>query len=143
MMIECTICNDVVDQLAFCCSTSRCEYGLCSDCLKDAFKDVSGDNVRNCPMCKKDTALLMIESVCGKGAIREVERGLRSRVEHEVLNEYSRRFDSKKTMDQYKERASEIFSKITEVPYSPFVQYREYSTTLCTLSRLCTKCDPT
>jgi hypothetical protein len=113
-MKDCSICSDPLPELTFSCPTNKCNYGLCFDCLKIAFSDASGANVRFCPFCKMETARPMIESVCGVGAIREVERELRSQVENDIRKQDQKQIESKKQMVLCKERADQLFQIATE-----------------------------
>jgi hypothetical protein len=56
----------------------------------------------------------MIESLCGKGAVREVERELRGKVEFEVRKESEALELSKEAMNGMKERANKLFQELCE-----------------------------
>lgn len=110
----CSICCDETEEISFRCSVTRCDYELCAPCIKFAFEDASGENVRHCPSCKTPIAVRMIESLCGKGAVREVERELRGKVEFEVRKESEALELSKEAMNGMKERANKLFQELCE-----------------------------
>jgi hypothetical protein len=112
--MTCTNCSSSTTALTFGCSTSSCNYGLCFYCVTNAFPDCSGDRIVNCPICRNDTVLPMIESVFGKGAIEEVERVLRSKIELEVYS--SRLLDTNTTMDHTNVKVSAAVDQSTKCP---------------------------
>jgi hypothetical protein len=56
----------------------------------------------------------MVESMCGKGAIREVERNLRSKVEYEVRKEKERKSAGRALMSTYEDKAQKLFLEVSE-----------------------------
>ncbi|GKY95983.1 hypothetical protein MPSEU_000558800 [Mayamaea pseudoterrestris] len=117
-MRVCTACcDDLDDGCGFNCPR-QCGYCLCEPCVKLALKDQAGENTI-CRLCKnkgKETkiGLLMVESLCGVGAIREVERELRSKVELELQRDDERREKGKAEMLQMKGRAEQLYKDLTE-----------------------------
>lgn len=110
----CSICLEELEELAFTCPTAKCEYELCSPCVRLAFEDASGDNARACPSCKTPTARYMMESLCGPGAVREVEREVRHRVEFEVRKEKKSIAAEKAELQGMQERALKYMHKLVE-----------------------------
>ena len=110
----CSICLDDEIVLAFSCQTKKCDYALCEPCVKLALEDSSGASCRACPSCKAPTARLMVESLCGRGAVREVERHLRARVEVEVHRENTKKEHGREKMVTYKERARALYLELAD-----------------------------
>jgi hypothetical protein len=71
----------------FPCSTKACKNEMCSPCMILTFEDSSGENSVKCPLYKTPTARQMMESLCGQGSVRAVDREIRPRVEFEVKME--------------------------------------------------------
>jgi uncharacterized C2H2 Zn-finger protein len=110
----CSICLDDHDELPFTCGTRGCHYGMCHACVKLAFEDSAGQNSRVCPSCKVPTARRMVESMCGKGAVRQVEQELRTLVEWEVKKTTFDREKGKQEMCEMKDRARMLFLNLSE-----------------------------
>jgi uncharacterized C2H2 Zn-finger protein len=110
----CSICLDAHDELPFTCGTRDCPYGMCHACVKLAFEDSAGQNSRFCPSCKAPTARRMVESMCGKGAVRQVEQELRENVEFEVKKTLFDREKGKQEMGEMKDRARKLFLDLSE-----------------------------
>ena len=110
----CSICLDDHDKLPFTCQTRDCQYGLCHGCVKLAFEDSAGQNSRFCPSCKEPTARRMIESMCGKGAVIQVEQELRNFVEFEVKKAAFNREKGKQEMCEMKDQARKLFLSFSE-----------------------------
>lgn len=83
-------------------------------CVKLALEDASGASCRDCPICKTPTARLMVESLCGVGAVREVERDLRARVELEVQKENVKKQRGREMMSSFEEKAHELYLKLSD-----------------------------
>jgi hypothetical protein len=98
----------------FTCPTKACQYEMCSPCMKLAFEDSSGENSDKCPLCKTPTARHMMESLCGQGSVRAVERELRPRVEFEVKMENLKKEKGKGEMGEMKQRAQVLFHELSE-----------------------------
>ena len=96
------------------CPTNGCDYCICRVCIKLAFKDSSGISSESCPMCKAPIDLHMIEVVCGKGAIRAVEKHLRSNIEFKFKEDLTRRRREKLDLKETNEKARELFNSLTE-----------------------------
>jgi hypothetical protein len=56
----------------------------------------------------------MVESVCGIGAVREVERDLRIKVEHEVQKENIKKEKGREKMSSYEERAHKFYLELAD-----------------------------
>lgn len=110
----CISCFEENVELVFSCRTRKCQYVLCGPCVQLALKDESGANCRDCPMCKTPSAMDMVKSMCGAGAVREVERDLRVRVENEVRKENERLARGKEIMANYEEKADKLFQELAE-----------------------------
>ena len=107
------MCEDEKSELINC-PTNGCDYCICSVCIKLAFKDSSGTSSESCPMCKAPIDLHMIEAVCGKGAIRAVEKHLRSNIEFKVQEDLIRKRREKLQLKENNEKARELFNSLTE-----------------------------
>jgi len=114
-MVSCSLCLEDNVEIAFSCLTKKCSYEICAPCVKLAFEDASGENCRLCPICKTPTARRMVESICGKGAVREVERALRSRVEQEVQQENLKKDRGRELMSSYEDRARKLFLELSDL----------------------------
>jgi hypothetical protein len=110
----CTICLEEQAEDGFACPTKACKYELCSPCTRLAFEDSSGENSSKCPLCKTPTARHMMESLCGQGSVRAVERELRPRVEFEVKMENLKKARGKGEMGEMKQRAEDLFHELAE-----------------------------
>ena len=64
-----------------------CLYQLCTSCVRLAFDDSSGGSSSFCAMCKTPSALDMISSVCGKGAVLAIEKRLQGKLEFKLEEE--------------------------------------------------------
>ena len=86
MSSTCLSCMDEDEVVVFKCKGEggTCSFQLCWACVKIAFDDSSGANSSFCPMCKAPSAIDMIASVVGQGAIAAVENKLRSKVEFQL-----------------------------------------------------------
>jgi hypothetical protein len=111
----CTVCCDDEVELKFECATVNCDYRLCSPCLVRAFEDCSGNNSRDCPLCKAPTALDMAIAQIGKGGVMAVERELRPSVEHQVRQELSRKEGRKKDASEINETAIQLYNQVVEL----------------------------
>ena len=112
---SCLICMDESKTVVFSCATKKCPYEMCADCVKLAFQDSSGSNARECPSCKTPIARRLVESVCGLGAVKEVERELHARVEFEVTKRVTEELQQRK--DQAKEataRARVLYQRLAD-----------------------------
>jgi hypothetical protein len=112
-MVHCTICLES-EEVAFQCSKPDCEYGMCPTCIKEAFKDPHGENFRYCPICREACAVDMIESVCGPGAVKEMERQLRNKVEIEVQRGMDKKQEEKLKMNESKQVALKLYQDLCE-----------------------------
>jgi hypothetical protein len=65
-------------------------------------------------MCGVPTALEMVEALCGKGGVREVERLVRSKVEFDVELEQARKGRAHTELRDVNDRARQIFNAIAE-----------------------------
>ena len=85
----CVACMDDDEDVVFRCKGDGgvCSYQLCAICVKMAFDDNSGASSSFCAMCKAPSALDMIASVCGQGAIIAVEQKLRGKIEFKLREE--------------------------------------------------------
>jgi hypothetical protein len=101
-------------EIVFRCPKRACLYEMCHDCLKKAFEDASGANVKECPSCKTPTARSMLESLCGVGAVREVENELRTKVAYELEQEHLRNEKGKAEMKEHKDKAQILFKVLSE-----------------------------
>lgn len=110
----CVVCLDEEEQVVFNCPGSKCTYEMCASCIKIAFQDAAGSNARNCPSCKTPTASRMIESICGPGAVREVEREVRNNVEFEVKKQHMKREKGRIFMNESKVKARLLYHKLAE-----------------------------
>lgn len=110
----CTICWDDYEAVVFHCTGLECEYKVCESCIRIALNDASGASVRNCPMCGVPTAVEMVETLCGKGGVREVERAVRSKVEFDVKLEHDRKERARTELRDVNEEAIRIFNGIAE-----------------------------
>jgi hypothetical protein len=108
----CTICMEEQAEDGFTCPSKACKYELCSPCMKLAFEDSFGENCGKCPLCKTPTARLMMESLCGQGSVRAVERELRPRAEFEVKMENLKKERGKGEMGEMKQRARDLFHEL-------------------------------
>lgn len=79
-----------------------------------AFEDGSGANSAFCSMCKAPTAIDMIASVCGRGAIMAVEQKLRGKVEFKLKEETMKREASRSNARDMNEHARRIFNELAE-----------------------------
>ncbi len=68
-----------------------CTFQLCAACVRIAFEDKSGSSSSFCAMCKSPTAIDMIASVCGQGALIAVEKKIRGQVEFKLKEENIRK----------------------------------------------------
>ena len=86
MSSTCLSCMDEDEVVVFKCKGEggTCSFQLCGACVKIAFDDSSGANSSFCSICKTPSALDMIASVVGQGAIAAVENKLRSKVEFQL-----------------------------------------------------------
>lgn len=110
----CTICLEEQAEVGFTCSTKAFKFEMCSPCMILAFEDSSGENSVNCPLCKTPTARHMMESLCGQGSVRAVERELRPRIEFEVKMENLKKARGKGEMGEMKQRAQDLFHELSE-----------------------------
>ena len=95
-MAASTICVSCLDgdvEVVFRCKGGGgvCAYQLCATCVKIAFDDKSGSSSTFCAMCKSPTAIDMIASVCGQGALLAVEKKIRGEVEFKLKEENIRK----------------------------------------------------
>lgn len=88
-MPVCVACMDDDEEVVFRCKGEGgiCLYQLCAGCVRLAFDDKSGASSSFCAMCKSPTAIDMVASVCGRGAIIAVEQKLRGKVEFQLQEE--------------------------------------------------------
>lgn len=114
IIMGCSICLDEDEDVTFICPTKSCDYAMCFGCVKLAFEDISGQNARDCPSCKKPIARRLMESICGVGAVREVERELRAKVEFEVKQANEKRARGTEEMKEMKQRAHKLFLELSE-----------------------------
>ena len=56
----------------------------------------------------------MVESLCGRGAVREVERELRARVEVELQRENTKKEQGREKMSTYEEKAQILYLNLVE-----------------------------
>ena len=56
----------------------------------------------------------MVESVCGQGVIREVERNLRPKVKFELQQEEQRNAKGKADLTEMREKAQRLFNDLSE-----------------------------
>lgn len=110
----CTICLEEYDGVGFHCNNKKCTYEMCIDCIKDSFQDASGGNYRHCLLCKRPVARSMLETVCGPGAVGEVEHELRSKVEFEVKQANLKKERGREEMGELKEKARSLFNELSE-----------------------------
>jgi hypothetical protein len=110
----CTVCFDEQAGEGFACPQKACKYELCPPCMKLAFEDSTGDNYGKCPLCKTPTARDMMESLCGAGSVRAVERELRPKVEFEVKMENLKKAQGKEEMSEMKQRAQSLIHVLSE-----------------------------
>ena len=87
---------------------------MCAPCVRDAFKDSSGQNSSNCPCCGTPSDIDMITAMCGHGAVKAVERKVRSTITFELKAQMLKKESAKKEMIGTNERAREIFNELTE-----------------------------
>lgn len=85
----CVACLDDGEEIVFRCKGNggSCTYRLCVACIKLAFDDKSGSSSSFCALCKSPTAIDMIASVCGQGALIAVEKRITGRVEFQLREE--------------------------------------------------------
>lgn len=110
----CSICMDSDLGIAFECRTLDCDYQMCEPCLKDVLGDSTVANSKNCPMCKENTGVRMVEAIAGKGAVRLVEHELRAYVEYDVKSDYLRKKEGKEELDSLSAQARNIFNELSE-----------------------------
>ncbi|GFH53878.1 hypothetical protein CTEN210_10354 [Chaetoceros tenuissimus] len=110
----CSICLDEEESLTFKCSSISCKYQLCTTCIKHAFNDHSGTNASNCHFCGSPSAMAMISSLCGEGAIKAVEQKLRSSLEFEYNEKLAKKKDNERLANTRQIKARQIFNRITE-----------------------------
>ena len=89
----CVSCLDDDEEVVFRCKGDGgvCTYQLCATCVKIAFEDKSGSSSSFCAMCKSPTAIDMVASVCGQGALLAVEKKIRGEVEFKLKEENIRK----------------------------------------------------
>jgi hypothetical protein len=82
----CVACLDDDEEVVFRCKGygGSCTYQLCVTCIKLAFDDRTGSSSSFCALCKSPTAIDMIASVCGQGAVIAVEKRITGRVEFKL-----------------------------------------------------------
>ena len=110
----CSICFDEQESLTFKCSSISCKYQLCTPCIKYAFNDRSGANSSNCQLCGIPSAMAMISSLCGEGAIKAVEQKLRTSLEFEYNEKLAKKKDNERLANEMQMKARQIFNRITE-----------------------------
>ena len=110
----CSICMDDDLGIAYECRTLDCDYQMCEPCLKDLLGDSTAANSRNCPMCKENTGVRMVEAIAGKGAVRLVQDELRAAVEYDVKKDYIRKKEGKEELDSLSIQARKIFNDLSE-----------------------------
>ncbi len=110
----CSICMDDDLGIAYECRTLDCDYQMCEPCLKDLLGDSTAANSRNCPMCKENTGVRMVEAIAGKGAVRLVQDELRASVEYDVKKDYIRKKEGKEELDSFSIQARKIFNDLSE-----------------------------
>ena len=110
----CSICCDEGEEVLFFCSKVTCEYQLCGLCIKDAFKDSSGSNSTYCQFCKTPSALDMISAVIGTGAIKAVEKNVRSDIEFELKVKMEKKEAQKRELSGMNDEARVIFNKLSD-----------------------------
>ena len=113
-MVVCSICCDEVTPTVFHCPKPSCPISMCADCIKLAFDDATGDNARACPSCKTSIGLGLVEAVCGKGALRVVEREVRVDVEMQLRLEAAKRSAGPEVMKGYREKAQSLFHEVCD-----------------------------
>ena len=106
---------DENEKVIFECSNGCCDYKLCAPCIKESFKEVDGTNSSTCLMCGTPTAIKMIESACGIGAIKAIERDVRYTVEFEYKEEMSKKQYSMSQLKEDKSRARKLFNELAEL----------------------------
>jgi len=114
MDLICTICQDELSDVAFSCKKATCDYKMCISCVKDAFEDSSGVNSDKCPLCKSPAAMSMIESILGNGAIKAVERDMRTSLEFEYNAMLAKKEKGKKELKAVNEQARNLFNKLSD-----------------------------
>lgn len=89
----CVSCLDGGEEVVFRCKGDGgvCTFQLCAACVRIAFEDTSGSSSSFCAMCKSPTAIDMIASVCGQGALIAVEKKIRDQVEFKLKEENIRK----------------------------------------------------
>ena len=113
-VVHCSICLDEEELVVFNCSNYTCSYQLCGSCVRDAFKDGSGNNSSVCQQCRTPSDMDMISALCGPGAIKAVERKIRSAIEFELQAETIKKDAAKKELAETNTRAREIFNELTD-----------------------------
>jgi len=106
---------DENEKVIFECSNGCCDYKLCAPCIKESFKEADGTNSSTCLMCGTPTAIKMIESACGIGAIKAIERNVRYSVEFEYKEEMSKKQYSMSQLKEDKTRARKLFNELAEL----------------------------
>lgn len=112
--VVCSVCFDEDETIVFNCSNRECTYQLCTQCIKEAFKDSSGAHSSNCQMCHAPSAMGMISAVLGRGAIRAVEQDVRSSIEFELKVEMDKKERAKKDLVETNVKARKIFNDLAE-----------------------------
>ena len=110
----CVTCMDEDETIVFNCTKVDCRYQLCAPCVKEAFGDASGANSKFCLLCGTPSALEMIKSVCGQGAIRAVEERVRAGVEFKIREENAKKHVSKQNAAEINDRARQIFNSLAD-----------------------------
>lgn len=113
-MDVCMSCLDEDEIVVFRCKGHTCTFQLCAGCVRIAFEDVSGASSTFCAMCQNPSALDMIASVCGPGAIKAVEKKLRDPLEFKLREENLKRNASKENAEKSTDQARRIFNELTE-----------------------------
>eukprot|EP00978_Attheya_sp_CCMP212_P016587 scaffold43631_cov45-Attheya_sp.AAC.2 len=114
-MLECcTICQDEEIRVDFSCMNFSCAYKLCAPCIREAFLDSSGVNSAKCPMCQTPTAIEMIESLLGKGAVKAVENKVRSTIEFDLKRQQMKKEFAKKELVETNVKARQLFNEVAE-----------------------------
>ena len=110
----CSICFDEEEEVLFECSNLTCSYKLCGPCVREAFRDSSGCNSSVCQFCQTPSAIDMITAVCGTGAIKAVQRDVRSSIEFELKTEMAKKNETNLELSEINARATKIFNLISE-----------------------------
>lgn len=107
-------CLDKDETVVFRCKGHTCTFQLCAGCVRIAFEDVSGASSTFCAMCQNPSALDMIASVCGPGAITAVEKKLRDPLEFKLREENLKRNASREYAEKSTDQARRLFNELTE-----------------------------